>query len=206
MSGEHAIIREPITLATKVTLIRIMGVPVFILIMVYYNMNLREGGSLEVLRLAALGLFVAIALTDALDGYLARSRNEVTRLGQMLDPVADKMLMLSSVVLLTRSFPEGTLQSFPVWFALLVISRDVLLTGGALLLHHFCRQLEVRPRFTGKVATCSLMVLIVWVLGKGPALGTMLLLTVSALFTAVSGIQYLVDGIRQYEEVHRNDG
>ncbi|MBU4458958.1 MAG: CDP-alcohol phosphatidyltransferase family protein, partial [Verrucomicrobia bacterium] len=67
-----------LTLATKVTLLRFLGIPIFVLMMVYYVLGLREGAADERYRIAALVTFLAVALTDALDGYLARSRGEIT--------------------------------------------------------------------------------------------------------------------------------
>jgi len=90
-----------ITLATKITMVRLLGVPVFVVLLLYYLAGIREGAAHEIYRLSALILFIVIAATDALDGYLARRRGEITRLGSILDPIADKALMLSSLVLLS---------------------------------------------------------------------------------------------------------
>ena len=81
---------------------RIAFVPVFITLLIYYRAGLVSGTPVEDFRWTALVIFVAVAATDALDGYLARSRNEVTDFGRMLDPIADKLLVVSSLLLLTR--------------------------------------------------------------------------------------------------------
>lgn len=190
---------ERITLATKVTLLRILGVPVFVLLLVYYTLALSRGEPTETPRLWALGVFIAVAVTDALDGYLARSRNEITRLGRLLDPVADKALLVSGLILLTRPNLPQLEPHIPIWFTVLVISRDVLLAAGYLLVHHVAGHVEVHPRLSGKVATVLQMATLVWVLLQAPAPQFLWLVCAAGAFTAIAGIQYAIDGLKQIE-------
>jgi CDP-diacylglycerol--glycerol-3-phosphate 3-phosphatidyltransferase/cardiolipin synthase len=191
--------RHTLTLATKVTLLRILGIPVFILLVIYYKMGLAAGTPNETHRLMALGVFLLVAVTDALDGYLARHRNEVTRLGKILDPVADKALMLSAVILLTRPTLPQLQPQFPVWFALLVISRDVVLILGAFLVHGLHGHVEIQPHMTGKIATCLLMFSIACALLKCPQPFFLVSVALAAVFIAASGLRYIVSGIVQLE-------
>jgi cardiolipin synthase len=186
-----------LTLATKVTLVRLLGVPVFVLLLVYYLMGLRAGAESDYQRIGALILFVAVAATDALDGYLARSRNEVTTLGKALDPLADKSLLLSGLILLTRPSLPGLVPHIPVWFTTLVISRDVLLIAAYFLIHHFAGQVEIRPRWSGKTATVLQMGVILWVLLQAPERWFLPFVVATALVTGISFWHYAVDGIRQ---------
>lgn len=189
-----------ITLATRVTLLRILGIPVFVLLMVYYHMSLRADAPNEMFRIAALGVFVLVAATDALDGYLARSRHEITELGRILDPLADKGLLLSAVVMLTRPSLPALQPQLPVWFTLTIVSRDVLLVLGAVVINHLAHRVEIRPRLTGKAATFFQMATVVCALavcGPGPAFTGLAML--AAACTLVSGLQYTFDGIRQIE-------
>ena len=188
-----------LTLATKVTLVRLLGVPVFAVLLVYYTLGLASGQDVELYRKLALGLFVAVAATDALDGYLARSRNEITRLGRFLDPLADKTLLLSALILLTRPNLPQLEPHIPICFTALVISRDVILAVGYALIHHFAVTVVVQPRISGKIATVLQMLLIVWVLLQAPGDHFGLLVAATALFTAVAGIRYVIDGVRQLE-------
>ncbi len=188
-----------LTLATKVTLIRLMGVPVFIVLLLYYTLGLAAGTPVELYRRLALGLFIAVAATDALDGYLARSRNEITRLGRFLDPLADKTLLLSALILLTRPNLPQLEPHIPIWFTALVISRDVILAVGYTIVHHFAATATVQPRIAGKIATVLQMALIVWVLMQAPAEHFLWLVGSSAIFTAVAGVQYVLDGVRQLD-------
>ena len=104
-------------LANWLTVLRILLIPVFVTLLVYQ----RPGGALVV--------FAFAAFTDLLDGYVARQRGSQSRLGAFLDPMADKMLLISSFVTLTW------LKALPFWIAAVVISRDVILVVGALLIH-----------------------------------------------------------------------
>lgn len=192
-----------LTLATRVTLLRFLGIPVFVLMMIYYGMSLREGTPAEGYRQAGLLIFLLVALTDALDGWLARSRGEITVLGRILDPLADKCLLLSAVIVLTRpGLPELSPQ-LPVWFALAIISRDTLLVLGTFVIQFLTHHVDVRPRWTGKVATVLQMSSVLWVLAAGPLRPFEWLAASAVLFTLVSGAQYMVDGIRQIEYSHR---
>jgi len=194
---------HPITLATKITILRLLGVPVFVVLVIYYLASIRAGAPVEIYRQAALIQFMLIAATDALDGYLARKRGEVSRLGSILDPIADKALMLSGLILLTKpSLPELT-PHIPLWFTGLVISRDVFLIAGALLIHAFAREVKVKPHFTGKIATLLHVVVIVWVLAQAAPTWFPWMVLLAAAFTAASWAIYLVDGLRQLEHAHR---
>ncbi|HEY8240958.1 MAG TPA: CDP-alcohol phosphatidyltransferase family protein [Kiritimatiellia bacterium] len=188
-----------VTLATKITILRILGVPVFILLVVYYLHDLAAGTDNVHLRIGALVVFVLVALTDALDGYLARSRNEVTELGRVLDPLADKALLLSGTILLTRPLMQGLEPHLPLWYSATVISRDVVLVGGYLVVHHVVGKVVVWPSIFGKIATFLQMLAITWILGAWPDRYFDYLVIAAAFFTIVSAGQYLFSGVRQLE-------
>ena len=198
MSEKNA--KPVLTLATRVTILRILGVPVFVLLLLYYKASVEQDQPNEWFRVAALALFVGVALTDALDGYLARSRNEVTTLGRMLDPLADKALLLSGLVLLTRPMSSTLTLHIPLALTLLVVSRDVFLLLGSALVHVMAGQVEVRPRAAGKVATFFQMLTVLWVLIGGPPRTYWWVVWTAGLCTLVSGLQYLIDGLRQVEK------
>jgi len=188
-----------LTLANKITILRILGVPVFILMLVYYTMGLAQGNAREMDRAIALVIFVALAMTDALDGYFARSRNEITPLGRLLDPIADKALLLSGLILLTRPSLPGLTPHIPIWFTLLVISRDVVLILGSTIIHALVGHVEVKPRLLGKIATVLQMLTIVWVLVGGASTPFFFCVIVAGAFTLASGILYLFDGTHQLD-------
>lgn len=188
----------PLTIANRLSIARLLAVPLFILVMVYYRAGLREHQPREMLRWLGAFLFLASCLTDALDGYLARSRGECTRLGAVLDPLADKALLLSGLVLL--SLPTGGIPlspRIPTWYVWLVISRDVLLIAGFALIHEMVGQVEVRPSWSGKLGTVLQMLIIVKVLFQLPGPGFDVLLAVASLCVLVSTFEYTMAGVRQ---------
>lgn len=191
-----------ITLASKVTLLRILSVPLFILLTLYYTMSLTAGEPRVYCRHVALALFVLIAVTDAVDGYLARSRNEVTKLGKLLDPIADKLLLLSAVIMWTRPGIPELQPQFPVAFTLLVISRDMLLIAGAFVIYGMTNEVQVAPRWTGKVATALLMAAAAWAIAGFAREPFLVLVWIDAVFIFVSGLHYVLDGVRQFEQEH----
>ena len=202
----HILWTANLTLANRITLARLMFVPVFIVLTLYYIRSVSEGRPDEWLRWAALMVYVTTCLGDALDGYFARSRNEITRLGTILDPLADKALLISSLILLTGPWGKTCFNPhLPLWYVALVISRDTFLVMGSILIHITAGHATVRPRAAGKIATFFQMGLILWVLGQAPVAGFPWILWPAAAFTLVSALQYMTDGIRQLEKAHAHD-
>lgn len=180
------------TLANKITISRILLIPVFITMAIYYGESIREGEPVELYRYLAAILFLLTALSDGLDGFVARRFKQKTRLGAILDPLADKALLTSGLVVLTLSpWPN----SFPLWFPVLVISRDVVIVAGAVLIQLLAGHVEVRPSWTGKVATFFQMAAVVWVLFQIELLSLYYMVIPASLFTLVSGLIYLRDGV-----------
>lgn len=197
--GHQAAQPPGITLACKITIGRFLAVPLFVLLLIYYTEGLAAGQPNEYLRAAALAVFLLATLSDALDGYIARSRKEITRLGTILDPLADKAILLSALVLLTRPSLKALQPQFPVAYTLVVISRDAFLIAGAFVIDHYAGRVHVRPRLPGKAATFFQMVVVVWVLAPGPRQAFGLLIWIAGFFTVLSGLMYFADGLRQIE-------
>ena len=200
-------VRRKLTIANRITIARILMVPVFIFLVLYYNEGAREGESSEYLRWTATVVFATACLTDALDGYIARARHERSRLGAILDPLADKMLLLSGLILLSIPVhdPSGrhVLPAYiPLWYLLLVITRDGLLIAGTLVINVAVGHVEVGPRYIGKAATVFQMALILWVLLGGAPHPFRYLLWAAAACTFVSMVLFVVDGVRQLEKAH----
>jgi cardiolipin synthase len=168
-------------LANWLTVLRILLIPVFVTLLVYRKPGL------------ALGVFALAALTDLLDGYVARRRGSQSRLGAFLDPMADKLLLTASFVTLTY------LRVLPAWITILVISRDVILVVGALLIHMVGGRIYPRPTWAGKLATFfQILTVLTGLLARyfKVPLAPRVMIALAAAFTVVSGLQYLVQGMR----------
>ncbi|MCX7759699.1 MAG: CDP-diacylglycerol--glycerol-3-phosphate 3-phosphatidyltransferase [Hydrogenothermaceae bacterium] len=136
-------------LANKLTLMRIFLVPVFIILIGYSK------------PLYALIVFIIAGLSDALDGYIARKRNEITQFGKIVDPIADKTLLLSAFIFIYNS--QLTFK-FPFWFVVLVISRDAYILVGSFLIYLIKGNLKVSPSIFGKTTTFLQIATVVYVL------------------------------------------
>lgn len=147
------------TLANYITLFRIILIPFFILSIVYYKMDAREGGGQEWHLWTAFALFVVAAISDGLDGYIARKYHQTSRLGAILDPLADKGLMLSGMLVL--SYPgHQDLPRIPVWFLVIYLTKEIFILGGYFLYTYLNKQFSIKVHWTGKTATAMVMILI----------------------------------------------
>lgn len=179
------------TTANKVTIARILLVPVFVVQAVYY---VQTGN--EMYRLIAVLAFGLAAISDGIDGYIARHYNQFSELGAVLDPLADKLLVLSALVLLSFD-NRPRFDRLPLWLLGVVFSRDAILLLGSVVIHYTCGRVRVRPRMTGKIATVLLMAVVSWTLLKWESSAMFCLALVTALTTAASGVLYVLDGVRQ---------
>ena len=178
------------TLANQITLVRILLIPVFVVFAVYYSASVREGVPEEWLRWCAVGVFVIAAVSDGLDGWIARRFNQRSALGVVLDPIADKGLLLTAII--TLSLYPWTV-GLPLWFPVLVIARDIVILVGCGLLKFFTGHIEVRPSMLGKVATALQMATVAWVLLQIP--DERWVVWGAGLFTLLSGIGYMWRGM-----------
>ena len=186
-----------ITFANKITFIRIFNVPVFILLLLYYKNSVTLENPTELFRYCAIFVFIVTIFLDVLDGYLARIRNEITKLGSVLDPIADKYLLISAFILLSGNSIGTTHPHLPVWFVLLVISRDILLIAGALIIKLFAGSIHVQARILGKAATFFQTAVITIVLFKADGIFLTTSVIAAALFTLTSAVQYIIEGYHQ---------
>ncbi len=140
------------TWATRITILRLILVPVFVTFIITYDDTTFQGRPEEIWRYAAIAVFIIASVSDAVDGYLARHWNQGSALGALLDPIADKLLLLAALVTLGM-VPLDHLRSFPIWFTAIIISRDALLLGGYFVLRHFLHHIEIKPHWMGKLST-----------------------------------------------------
>lgn len=187
-----------LTLANKITIARILLIPVFVWLTVDYIRDFHRDEAKEWERLVACVVFAVATVSDGVDGYIARRYKQKTVLGSFLDPLADKALLVSGLVVLSVRFKEGTpFNQLPLWFPILVVSRDVILLTGTVLIHMLTGHAAARPRIVGKCATFFQMVTIGWILLKVERPSYEWPLCAAGFFTLVSGIWYVFDGVKQ---------
>jgi CDP-diacylglycerol--glycerol-3-phosphate 3-phosphatidyltransferase len=181
------------TWATVVTCFRLVLVPVFAGLWVAYAQGVSAGQAVENLRLAATLCFLTAAISDAVDGYIAKHFNQKSDLGAFLDPLADKLLLLTGISILTFVRVEGV-ESFPLWFFLLVLLRDLGLFAGVIYFHFRKGPIPIRPDWSGKVATALQMGAVLWILFQISWPGVIWIVAGAAFFTAWTLAVYLVQG------------
>jgi cardiolipin synthase len=168
-------------LANWLTVLRIVLIPVFVTLLVY-----RHPGW-------ALSVFTLAAFTDLLDGWVARRQGVASRLGAFLDPMADKLLLTASFVTLTY------LKTLPFWITAVVLSRDVILIVGAVVVHMVGVRIDPQPTWMGKAATFfQILTVLTGLLSRyfHPTLTPTLFIWLAAVFTVASGCQYVARGMR----------
>jgi CDP-diacylglycerol--glycerol-3-phosphate 3-phosphatidyltransferase len=188
------------TTANKITVVRILMIPIFVTLAIYYGESIQEGSPQDWQRFAAIAVFLVAAVSDGLDGYVARRYNQRSSLGMILDPIADKGLLLSGIITLSISnWSTGDQHygKFPAWFPVLVITRDAVIVVGSAVLHILNGTVRVRPSWTGKVATVLQMAAIAWVMLQLRMLPLLYVVAGAGFFTLVSGMIYVRDGVRQ---------
>jgi cardiolipin synthase len=173
-----------LNLPNFLTLIRIVLIPFFLVLLA------------SQLYFDALLVFILGGVTDALDGFIARRMNQKTSLGAILDPVADKLLLMSSFIML------GMMGGIPLWLVVLVVSRDtVILFGYVAISFLLDERLEVQPTIAGKLSTVFQLVtvgVVLLMLARSQLLESWLddaLVYLTAAATVISGVQYLYLGL-----------
>lgn len=171
-----------INLANKLTILRLLLVPVFVIIYNYFGTNS---------ILPAL-IFALTASTDFLDGHIARSRNLITTFGKFMDPLVDKILTQAGFIVLLSS------KLIPSWTVIIIIFRELLIDGLRILAAS--RNITIAASFYGKLKTTFQMITIISYLLKDilyfvPNIFFIILLYTSVILTILSGIDYLIKNI-----------
>ena len=183
----------PINVPNILTVLRILLTPVFVILLI------RES------YLPCLAVFTTAAVTDGLDGFLARTLNQRTTLGAYLDAIADKLLLTTAYVSL------AVLQMVPAWLAVVVISRDVVIVLGVLIIAITGVGLEIKPIVASKLTTVAqLSSICVALLNRGvPGSAAAILpplFWLTAALTTVSGLHYIYIGMGILQHGMEDDG
>jgi cardiolipin synthase len=168
----------------SLTILRILLIPCYIGLLVYGRFD------------AALIVLIVAGITDALDGAIARLTNQHTRLGAVLDPLADKLLLTSGFITLSM------IHLIPSWVTILVVSRDLILMLGTAVAHFTESHVDITPTFLGKGTTLlqlSYIVTVIFLSSRhinSPVMVMLPLLFGMVSFTLLSGLHYLYRGYR----------
>jgi cardiolipin synthase len=182
MASRNGCIRVRFSVPNLLTLIRIVITPLVIIFLIQRRF------------LEAFLVFTTAGVTDALDGLLARWLKQKTRIGAILDPMADKLLLASSFVTM------AVIGLLPGWLAVVVISRDIIILVGVLILFLLQGGVEIRPSVLSKLTTLAQLgtVFFTFVNHEFGWLKTLIpsLCICTAVITVGSGLQYMVRGVR----------
>lgn len=171
-----------------ITILRILLIPFFVAMMLKYKQT-----AIEYYRYYAIAIFAFASVTDAVDGAIARLSHKKTQLGTLLDPLADKLLLVTAVLMV--SIPMEGIINLPVWVLVTFISRDLLLIFGGIVVYIQNQKLVVKPNLLGKVTTFFQMTTVVWILLKLHS--PQYIWRSAGILTILSGCVYVFYGSRQ---------
>ena len=191
------------TLPNIITLSRIGLMPVFV-VLFYLQPNYLEGEPLTWINNSLVAIFVLISSTDFLDGLLARKLNQISDLGTFLDPVADKLMVCTALILLT--------DYYHTWFitipSIIIISREILVSALREWMGEIGKKANISVSWIGKSKTFMQMIAILFLLFHQPLfifsyneinmMGRVLLFSATIL-TLWSGIKYLIAGLKTFD-------
>jgi len=173
-------------IANKISTFRILSVPFFVACLLYY------APERQFLRTIALVIFLLGVISDGLDGFVARKAKLQSKAGLVLDPLGDKLLLMSAFIFLS---PISKLElSFPLWVTFIVISRDAIIILGAVVIYLVKQDLNVYPTKWGKLTTTFQMLSVVCVLLQWRAVA--FLWWIAVIFTVISGVDYVMRGFK----------
>ncbi len=173
-------------IANKISTFRILTVPFFIASVAYYSPDR------TFLRYLALAIFIIAAVSDAADGYIARGSGEQSKAGLILDPLGDKLLLMSAFISLTINTNFEI--RFPLWVTLSVISRDVIILLGSVVIYIIKQKISMIPTKLGKLSTIFQMLAVIVLLMQFKY--SYFFWWLAVIFTIASGIIYINRGFK----------
>ena len=167
------------TTASKITLLRVAFIPVFMLFMYL------SAGQMGIWMLMSLGVFILASITDYIDGEIARKHNQVSDFGKFLDPLADKLLVIAAMTMFCQW------GMFPAWALMIVLTREFAVTG--LRLVAVGKGKVIAAGWSGKVKTAATMIgLCVWMAFPGISFLSWVIVGVIVSTTVYSGVEYFI--------------
>lgn len=153
-----------LNLANRITILRILLIVPFVSCMLKINDATISSQMQVAMRYISLTIFFVMAISDGLDGYLARSRGQVTKLGAFLDPMADKLLMACACVLLVSQRAGVVGFKLPPTVAVLIIGKDMFLLLGFLIVYFTTTNIRVVSAWIGKISTTLQLAMVMAIL------------------------------------------
>lgn len=185
----------PLTFANIMTCVRILSVPFFISSVVYYSPEK------DYIRYITFAIFAFAVFTDLVDGYFARAYHEDTKIGAILDPLADKFLLMSAFICLFIVKDIIAPIEIPLWILLIVVSRDAILLIGGASIYLVRGSIDVLPTRFGKMTAFFQVISILAVLLRLPVFPALWLIV--GLLSIVSGVDYLIRGAKVFNDHSR---
>ena len=168
--------------ANLLTIFRILLVPVFA---VFLYRGTPES------RFIALCIFFVAGITDAIDGLIARGRDQVSKFGKHVDPIADKILLITAFIMLTLD------KSIPAFLTIIVIARDIVIISGFFILCVVLGSLEPKPSKVSKCTTFLQIFTIIYALLLNIRVSPgIFIVWIAVIFTAISGVNYMIYGVK----------
>lgn len=176
------VVNSSLTIPNLITMVRILATPLFVIFLLQNAYG------------RALLIFIIAGLSDLADGYIARNFQQKSPLGALLDPLADKLLMTASYLTL------GYFEKIPAWLTVVVISRDVIILGGIIILKLFAVNFRIDPAQVSKWATAAQILTVFLAIFRQltglPMWVLLLSCWLTVILTISSGLVYLMRGLQ----------
>lgn len=186
----------PMTLASKITCIRIIVAPIYAVVCLMYGYTVAIHAPHEGFRLTAMALFATAALSDALDGWIARRFNQISPLGAFLDPLADKTLILTTALVLSATQWDLPNWHLPWWYTATLYTRELIIIFGVLYLQKKQAPIHFSPHWSGKICTATIFIALSWVMLKITCISPNYPCLLSAAMILFSTTLYICQGFR----------
>ena len=188
-----------ISLPTKITLIRIILTPIIIFLILIHHEKIQEFGLKSSQTYWILTLFSIAIISDIVDGYLSRKFNLITRLGSFLDPIADKILIISTTLVLTYVDCGNPL---PIYYTTLIVARESIQISGAISIGIISGDITIKHHWTGKIATFLQILMVYCSLTLESVSFCFSLSLLTSFFAIWSAIMYIHNGLIQLPSTH----
>lgn len=185
-------------LPNKLTIFRVFLIPVFLILLLCPDGFLGIFGDTK--RYLAVAVFILASCTDAIDGYIARKYNMITNFGKFMDPLADKLLVMSAMIAMIGL--ENSIVPMPSWVVVIIIAREFIITGFRLVAAE--KNIVIAAGFWGKIKTVTQMIMIVVLLVNidHPVFICIgyILLGLSVFFTVISAADYISKNLGVFKD------